>query len=255
MYVCEGVGKEESAGEWRARALCVCVHVHSERNKLRNLMCVCAYVGRHKKEIPRADIILRVRDGAAVCLCVEPHVGETARWENGWTSGGGGRGKRKFPATRVCVCRFHRRRRHIYLYVYIYRCTLYTAVVALSTSFPARSLHSMNIYIHTSAHIVATVILPQQFPRCTRPQSARTHTAVATSPRRTWQNFRKHFSDDYTHARKPSPRLLNYIYILVIIRELTTIFYRSLYVFFSDYVQKKSYPASSNIMRFEKCNE
>lgn len=139
---------------------CVCIHVHSERNKLRNLVCMCVCVclcvrtSADTKRKYRADIILRVRDGAAVCLCVEPHVGETARRENGWTSWG--RGKRKFPAARVCVSLSPPP--PSYIPTCTYTDAHCTTVVALSTSFPARSLYSMNIYTYIGTrHFTPTI--------------------------------------------------------------------------------------------------
>lgn len=78
VYVCEGVGEEESAGEWGARALCVCVlciRVHSERNKLRNLMCVCVCVRTSadtKRKYRRRHNIESTRRCGGVFVCGTP---------------------------------------------------------------------------------------------------------------------------------------------------------------------------------------
>lgn len=156
------------------KCVCVCVRVHSERNKLRNLMCVCVCVRRQtqKGNTERRHNIESTRRCGGVFVCGTPcrRDGSSGKRVNFV----GQRRKRKFPAARVCVSLSPPPPPS-----YIPMCTHTDAqaVVALSTSFPARSLHPMKIHTYVGTRI-ATVILPQQFPRCTRSQSARTHTAV-----------------------------------------------------------------------------
>ncbi|KAL4108103.1 hypothetical protein QTP88_018356 [Uroleucon formosanum] len=119
------------------RTLCVRVCIHRKRNKLRNF----------------------IRRGGVI-VCGTPYRRDGSRQGRDGKTGEPARGyerKREFPATRVPV------------YTYILRCIrdgVAVAFHAFSHALPTLAIHTYK-YKHR-AHVIPTVILPQQFPRCTR---------------------------------------------------------------------------------------